>query len=164
MNIYEINDIIIDGKIKVYAIIDSNNTIKRIESDISSTYIDFTDGKWIEIDEGYGDKFAHAQNEYLDGSIYDMLGRPNYKYVDGEIIKLSDKDKLLLFPDNSNDASINTTEDKEKASIMEGIIDLSNQVETLKSGASSEEIASIMEAIIDLSAQVNSIKSTLKEV
>ena len=34
------------------------------------------------IDEGSGDKYAHAQSNYLEKRIYDDQGRYNYKYID----------------------------------------------------------------------------------
>ena len=49
----------------------------------SSIFINDTD--FIEIDEGFGDKFAHAQNQYLDKALTDEYGRFNYKYI-GNIV------------------------------------------------------------------------------
>lgn len=44
----------------------------------------FADGDgWIQIDEGYGDKYHHAQNNYLPKPLTDERGVYRYKLVDG---------------------------------------------------------------------------------
>ena len=79
--------------IKVYIQTDINKTVTRIESEISP--IDFTD--WIEIDEGNGYKYAHAQNNYLEKGLMDEKGRFNYKY-DTSFVELTEAEKEILFP------------------------------------------------------------------
>lgn len=67
---------------KVYIKIDDDNNIIAINSD---AFIESEDIKnWIYIDEGYGDKYYHAQGNYLDKSVYDNLGNPQYKFIDGK--------------------------------------------------------------------------------
>ncbi|MDM8130093.1 hypothetical protein QUW38_02030 [Clostridium butyricum] len=83
--------------IEVYIRLSENNIITDIESSISSHFIDFTN-KWILLDKGWGDKYAHAQNMYLDESLRDDLGRFNYKYENGEVVELTEDEKLNLFP------------------------------------------------------------------
>ena len=85
-----------ENKIKVYIKIDSNNCITNIESSIFLQ--DTTD--WIFIEEGNGDKYAHAQGNYLpkEKPIRDNRGRCNYKYVDNKIIELTDEEKEILYP------------------------------------------------------------------
>ena len=41
--------------------------------------------EWIQIDEGDGDRYRHAQFHYLGGSIYTEDGIPFYRFSDGEI-------------------------------------------------------------------------------
>lgn len=82
-------------KIKVYAKVDGNKIIKRIESSISSFYIDFSN--WTVIDEGYGDKYSHAQSQYLEKGLVDEKGRYNYKW-DNSLIELTEEEKNILFP------------------------------------------------------------------
>ena len=48
--------------IGVYAKYDENGNIKEVNSDIF--IIDFTG--WTKIDEGFGDRYAHAQSQYLE--------------------------------------------------------------------------------------------------
>lgn len=81
-------------KIKVYAKLDENNVIISINSSIFLK--DTTD--YIEIDEGMGDKFAHAQGNYLSKGLIDEQGRYNYKYVDETLVELTDEEKEVLFP------------------------------------------------------------------
>lgn len=82
-----------ENKIKVYILLNKDNIVVRIESAISP--IDFTD--WLEIDEGNGDKYAHAQNNYLERGLVDSKGRFNYKY-DNVLIELTEAEKEVLFP------------------------------------------------------------------
>lgn len=83
-----------ENKIKAYIRIDTNNCITNIDSSIFLE--DITD--WICIDEGYGDKYSHAQGNYLDKFLMDIQGRCNYKYVDNKIVELSDDEKEKLYP------------------------------------------------------------------
>lgn len=80
-------------KIKVYIQTDTNKTVIAINSSIFLQ--DTTD--WMEIDEGNGDKYAHAQSQYLEKGLMDEKGRFNYKY-DAELIELTEAEKEMLFP------------------------------------------------------------------
>lgn len=80
-------------KIKVYVKLDLNKTVTAINSSIFLQ--DITD--WMEIDEGNGDKYAHAQNNYLEKGLIDDKGRFNYKY-DTELVELTEAEKEILFP------------------------------------------------------------------
>lgn len=81
-------------KIKVLVKLDENNVITQINSSIFVQDVE----NWVEIDSGTGgDKFAHAQGNYLPLGLMDNNGKYNYKY-ENELIELSDEDKELLFP------------------------------------------------------------------
>ena len=67
---------ILEQPIKVYIKTNSNREIIAINSDI---FIDDLTG-WIEIDKGYGDKYAHAQSQYFDKPLIDENGKYNYTY------------------------------------------------------------------------------------
>ncbi|WP_252225117.1 MULTISPECIES: hypothetical protein [unclassified Clostridium] len=83
-----------ENKIKVYVEIDENNCITDINSSI---FLNDTKD-YICIDEGIGDKYSHAQGNYLDKGLIDNQGRCNYKYVDNKVVELTDEEKDKLFP------------------------------------------------------------------
>ena len=80
-------------KIKIYVKVDENKVIKEINSSIflKDTTV------YIEIDEGYGDKYSHAQSQYLEKGMIDNKGRFNYKF-DAGLLELTEEEKKNLFP------------------------------------------------------------------
>ena len=46
-----------------------------------------------EIDKGQGDKYAHAQSQYLEKELVDVNGRYNYKFVEGKVIEVAEEEK-----------------------------------------------------------------------
>lgn len=61
---------------KVYIQTDSENRVTAINSSA------FVDGAgWAQIDEGYTDKYHHAQGNYLDKPLMDERGVYRYKLV-----------------------------------------------------------------------------------
>ena len=70
--------------IKVYVRINANNEIIDVGSSI---FIKDLTG-WIEIDSGFGDKYAHAQSQYFDKPLMNEDGTYNYKYEDGKVIEI----------------------------------------------------------------------------
>ena len=88
-----------ENKIKVYAKLDENNVIISINSSIFLK--DTTD--YIEIDEGKGDKFVHAQGNYLSKGLIDEQGRYNYKYVDETLVEWTEEEKQEKYPLISNE-------------------------------------------------------------
>lgn len=69
-----------EEKIKVYIKINNNNDVIDINSSI---FIKNLSG-WTYIDEGYGDKFAHAQGHYFNKPLINDDGKFNYKYSGGK--------------------------------------------------------------------------------
>ena len=67
----------------VYIKIDDASRIVDINS---SEFLPSTEG-WIEIDRGLGDRYHHAQGNYLSKPLYEERGIPVYKYVDGEVLE-----------------------------------------------------------------------------
>ena len=65
---------------KVYAKTNADGIITAVNS---SAFLPDTTG-WVEIDEGEGDKYHHAQNNYLPDGLTDENGIFNYKLVDGK--------------------------------------------------------------------------------
>lgn len=68
---------------KVYIKTDENGCITAVNS---SAFIEDVSG-WLEIDEGYGDKYHHAQGNYLPKPIMTEEGQYRYKYISGEVIE-----------------------------------------------------------------------------
>lgn len=97
--------------IKVYVKTNENNEITEINSSIFLT--DTTD--WIEIDEGYGDKYAHAQGNYLDKPIVDMQGRYNYKLIDGVVVEIAEEDKPEIKPVEPQPSEASVWDELDKA-------------------------------------------------
>ena len=73
---------IIEQPIKVYVRINANHEIIEVGS---SVFIKDLTG-WIEIDSGFGDRYAHAQSQYFDKPLMNEDGTCNYKYEYGRII------------------------------------------------------------------------------
>ena len=73
----------------VYIKIDNKNRIIAINS---SAFISDVSG-WIEIDSGEGDRYHHAQGNYLDKSLLTEEGYYRYKYENNNIIERS-KDEI----------------------------------------------------------------------
>ena len=69
--------------IRVYVKVNADGYITEINSEIFIK--DFTG--WIEIDKGYGDKYAHAQSQYFDKPLINDDGNYNYKYFNRKIIE-----------------------------------------------------------------------------
>lgn len=67
----------------VYVSVDPAGRIYAINSD---AFIFDTQG-WVKIDEGYGDRYHHAQGNYLDGPLMDERGVLRYKLVDGKVVE-----------------------------------------------------------------------------
>ena len=69
-----------DIEYAVYAKTDDKNVITAISS--SAFLTDTTN--WMEIDKGEGDKYHHAQNNYLAAGLTDENSIFNYKLVNGK--------------------------------------------------------------------------------
>ena len=74
-------------KSRVYILLDEKERIVRIEGEYSLPS-DLTG--WVQIDEGYGDRFSLAQSHYLDGGLYTHQGVPRYKYDGGACVLRSE--------------------------------------------------------------------------
>lgn len=68
--------------IGVYIKVDYNDNIIAVGSDIFITDL----CNWIKIDEGEGDRYAHAQSQYFDKPLVNINGKRNYKYQKGVVI------------------------------------------------------------------------------
>lgn len=95
-----------ENKISVYIKTDSNGNITDVNSDI---FIEDTEN-WIKIDEGTGDKYAHAQGNYFSESLTTENGIYRYKYIDNEIIEKTDEEIENETENNENDTEFSETE------------------------------------------------------
>ena len=91
-----------NGQAQVYIRLDQHKTITQINSSIFIK--DISD--WIMIDEGHGDKYCHAQGNYLPNGLVDNFGRYNYKYNNNHIIELTNEEKESLYPIASSECKI----------------------------------------------------------
>lgn len=58
----------------------------RITAINSSAFLTDATG-WVQIDSGYGDRYHHAQGNYLPGPLYDDRGICRYKLVNGRPVE-----------------------------------------------------------------------------
>lgn len=95
-----------ENKISVYIKTDSNSNITDINSDV---FINDTDG-WIKIDEGIGDKYTHAQGNYLSNGLTTENGIYRYKYIDNKVIEKTYEEIQNETENNNNETEISDTE------------------------------------------------------
>ena len=74
---------------KVYIKVDADNNITAVNS---SAFADNTNG-WIEVDQGEGDRYHHAQCNYFSKGLTDECGRYNYQYINGTVVEVAEADK-----------------------------------------------------------------------
>lgn len=100
-----------NNEYKVYVSL-SNGYITSINSDIFLSQEEMD--SMTEIDKGQGDKYAHAQSQYLEKGLVDEHGRYNYKYVEGKVIEVAEAEKPTI-EDPEQQA---TAQDKIEAQVM----------------------------------------------
>lgn len=67
-----------------------------------------------EIDQGQGNKYAHAQSQYLEKELVDEHGRYNYKFVEGKVVEVAEEEK----PTIKEPEQQATAQDKIEAQVM----------------------------------------------
>ena len=75
------------GEYKVFVKTNEQRDVIDINSEIFLDTRKIARDGWILIDKGSGDRYAHAQGNYLDGPLYDERNRPRYKLVNGSITR-----------------------------------------------------------------------------
>ena len=81
-----------------------------------------------EIDKGQGDRYAHAQSQYLEKVLVDEQGRYNYKFVDGKVVEVTEEDK----PTIEEQKAVPTEQDKINAQLMLQIAQLKAEIKAVK--------------------------------
>lgn len=84
----------------VYIKIDTENRLIDINS---SAFLADTSG-WIKIDEGFGDRYHHAQGNYLPKPKMDERGRYRYKYKNDQIQERTAAEMDADMPEQGNDS------------------------------------------------------------
>ena len=79
---------------RVYIKIDNENRITAVKSEI---FISDT-SDWVEIDNGDGVRFVHAQGNYLPKPITDENGVYRYKFENGAICERSEGEMAADMP------------------------------------------------------------------
>lgn len=86
---------------QVYAYASTIDGVKCVKEINSSLFLVDSTG-WVEIDKGEGDRYAHAQGNYLEmGNMVPLLddeGRYNYKLEDGTLVLMNEEEKAQVFP------------------------------------------------------------------
>lgn len=104
----------------------SNGYITSINSEIFLSEEEMS--TMTEIDKGQGDKYAHAQSQYLEKGLVDELGRYNYKFVEGKVVEVAEADK----PTIEEPKAVPTEQDKINAQLMLQIAQLKAQLNGVK--------------------------------
>lgn len=107
---------------KVFIRVDAYNRVVAINS---SAFMALQDAPgWAEIDSGYGDRFHHAQGNYLPLQLMDERGIYRYKLKDGAVVErtLEEMDADYIEPEikPSIEARVETVEG-ETAEIREAL-------------------------------------------
>lgn len=111
---------------KVYVKLNEDKCITLIDSEIFLTNEEIQ--TMTEIDKGQGDKYAHAQSQYLEKGLIDEHGRYNYKYVEGKVVEVAEGDK----PTIEEPKAVPTEQQKINAQLMLQIAQLKAQMNGVK--------------------------------
>lgn len=97
---------------KVYIELNSDNDITSINSELFLSQEEKANMNLI--DEGEGDKYVHAQGQYLEKGLIDEHGRYNYKFAEGKLVEISENEKSeIVQPEQQA-----TAQDKIEAQVM----------------------------------------------
>lgn len=111
---------------KVYVKLNEDKCITLINSEIFLSNEEMQ--AMTNIDEGEGDKYAHAQSQYLENGLIDKYGRYNYKYVEGKVVEVAEGDK----PTIEEPKAVPTEQQKINAQLMLQIAQLKAELKAVK--------------------------------
>ena len=112
--------------VRVYINKDSENNIISINSEIFLSQDEIQ--TMTLIDQGQGDKYAHAQSQYLEKGLVDEHGRYNYKFVEGKVIEVAEAEK----PTVEEPKAVPTEQEKINAQLMLQIAQLKAELKAVK--------------------------------
>lgn len=101
-----------------YTIYVRSDEVGRIVEINSSAFLADTAG-WTAIDEGYGDKYHHAQGNYFALPLYDEQWCANYKMENGIVLERTEEDKEI---EMSNRSKPLPTDDERLAALEEAML------------------------------------------
>ena len=102
----------------VYALVDDSGRINAVDSD---AFLNDLTG-WTKSDEGYGDKYHHAQGNYFPGPVLDDYGVPLYKLEDGAIVERSSEELEADRPTEPEPEPDTPTSESERVTALEKIL------------------------------------------
>lgn len=114
-----------NNEYKVYVSI-QNGYITSINSDIFLSQEEIQ--TMTEIDKGQGDKYAHAQSQYLEKGLVDEQGLYNYKFVEGKVVEVTEAEKPTIEEPKAEP----TEQDKINAQLMLQIAQLKAELKAVK--------------------------------
>ena len=97
----------------VYIKVLENGYISAVNS---SAFLIDVDG-WINIDEGFGDNYHHAQGNYFCRPIRTDMGAYRYKYVNGAVEEISEEEIIDQEDSIANETAVPTQLDIIEAQI-----------------------------------------------
>lgn len=115
-------------QIKPFGVLVRTDGKNRLTAINSSGFVD-GDG-WMQIDEGYGDKYHHAQSNYLPMPLTDERGVYRYKLVDGLVAQRTQAEMDADF--DARPAPESTAEEKERTLLKAQIQALSDRNDFLE--------------------------------
>lgn len=118
----------------LYAVYIKTDEASRITAINSSEFLTDTDG-WTKLDEGFGDRFHHAQGNYLEKPLMDDYGIYQYKFVDGAVCERTQEemDADYTLPEDAPAADAGNLA-AEVAALRESNAQLQEALELLLSG------------------------------
>lgn len=81
-----------------------------------------------EIDQGWGDRYHHAQGNYFDQSIYTEDGIPRYKLEDGAAVERTEEEI------EADRAALPEPEPSENEKLRQRVTELEHQILTMRLG------------------------------
>lgn len=112
---------------------------QRVTAINSSAFLTDTAG-WIKLDEGSGDRFHHAQGNYLEKPLMDDDGIYQYKFVDGAVCERTEAEKMADRQPEAETPSPAPSDIENRLKTAEtGITELSETLDMILSGVTEDE-------------------------